>query len=262
MTPQLITEYFVSNKAKTLFVPFSPGLVATSDLPLVQQSKIQIPRNALFAICVQAVTNEFAKIAADGTASNCNFSLADFTGIPILVVQTTQQIQSNSGGFIFACNGYMAIPWTTNSGSLTAGRFAVGGIIPSTALQSLPTDGATDYKLQIYLQDSGGNVLRIPNRPIYVDILADAGAGITTGANAPAIAYGAKVIIPSGQSSITIPITDLTAATGVLASLTQQDNGNGLTTLWGTIADGSLTIHSGDLAPNSGWVAWYQLGHL
>ena len=262
MTPQLITEYFVSNKPKTFFAPFSPGLTSGSDLPMVQQSRIQIPRNALFAICIQAVTSEFAKIAADGTASNCNFSLSDFTGVPILVCQTTQQIQSNSGSFVFACNGYMAISWTTNTGALAAGRFAIGGVIPNTVLQSLPCEGNTDYKLQLYLQDSGGNVLRMPNRPIYCDILADAGAGITTGSNAPAMAYGAKVTIPQGQATITVSIPDLTAATGVLASLTQQDNGNGLTSLWGTITDGSLTIHAGDIAPVNGWVAWYQIGHL
>ena len=262
MTPQTITEYFNINKPKTFYRPFSPGLSSGSDLPLVQQSRIQIPRNSLFAICVQAITSEFCTVAADGTASTNNFSLSDFTGVPILVIQTTRQIQENSSRFVAAFNGYMAIAWTTTSGALAAGRFAIGGVIPASVSNEWIALGNNDFKLQLYLQDSGGNVLRMPSKPIYCDIEEDAGAGITTGIAAPAIAYFGKVTIPQGQSYLDVPVTDLTAATGVLASLQQQDNGNGLTTLWGTITNGNLRINAGDLAPVNGWSVAYQIGHL
>ena len=262
MTPQLITEYFNVNKPKTFYRPFSPGMIAGSDLPLVQQSQIQIPRNSLFAICVQVLTTEFATINADGTAKTGAFSLSDFTGIPILVVQSQTQIQAKSSSFIFACNGYMSIPWTTSSGALAAGRFAIGGVIPNTVSELINALDDDDYRLQLYLQDSGGNVLRMPTRPIYCDILADAGAGITTGIAAPAMSYGALVTILEGTSYIDVPIAGLTTATGVLASLTQQDNGNGLTTFWGTITTGNLRINAGDIAPVGGWKCFYQLGHL
>lgn len=256
MTPQLIKFAWNFNDPKTLLRPFAFGTPSTSDLPLVEMSSVTLPRNALFAMAIQVVNTKFAQLAADGTApSTTRKSLTDFTGTPVLVIQTETQIQENSSSFVAAFNSYMSIPWQ----SLANGCFAIGGALDKS-IEQYPFN--EDYKMQMWLTDAAGNVLRVPDRPIFVDIQADAGAGVTTGPAAAAIRYEGPFTITAGQPYVDIAIGGLTAATGKIASLQQQDNGNGLTQFVPTITDGNLRI-----TPTSGivandWLGYYVLGNL
>lgn len=255
MTPQQIPVYWNFLEPKTFLAPFAQGAPNTSDLPLVERSVIQLPRNTLFTLAIQAVTSKFAALDDDGQATSHKKSLADFTGTPVLMVQTVSQWKTGSDEFVLAFNGYQSVSWH----SLADGRAALGGVI-STSTAAVEFDD--DYVLQAWLKDAGGNILRIPNRPIYCDIRADVGAEVTEGTGVPAIRYEGPFTIPEGADYLDIAITNLTASTGRVASLQQHDNGNGLTTLWPTITTGNLRINAGATAPAGGWQGYYILGSL
>ena len=115
---------------------------------------------------------------------------------------------------------------------------------------------------QMQFLDATGNPAAIPPVALPVNVPEPIVVGTEAGAPVSPVKYSGVITILAGTSSLPVSIPSLTVATGAIATLTQQDNGNGLTSLWGVITADVLTINAGQDAPTGGWKVYYQMASL
>jgi len=244
VTPIIIRRYLWLDRNRFI----SPGLSMASSTNFDT-----IPVGSLVAVVVHACKGYNFEPASDGSVpADYRASLSDFTGTPSFAIKTRTDWQTPSTAFAGVFNGYYGALT-----SLATGVAAVSGILPQAT-----TTAELDYMAQLRFLDASGNPMSTPGSPLPVSVRQPVVVGDETGAPATPTTYSATVTILEGTDYLDVPIAGLTVATGTIASLTQQDNGNGLTTLWGTITANNLRISAGGEAPVNGWKVYYALGSL
>lgn len=245
MSPIVIQRYYDTRKNR--FV--SPGL------SMVRCTNFgTLPINSLVAIQVQACIGKNFDLDDSGNVpadhQDTTFFVG-FTGIPIFAVKTRTDWQSGADSFAASITGGYYTPLT----SLANGRAAVCGVITTD------TTPSQDYMAQLQLLDASNNPCAIPSSPMPIDIPNPITLG--TEADAPSGArYSGVATIDEGNSYVDVTVAGLTTD-GVVAALTQQDTGDGLTSFWATIpVAGTLRINSGSPASSATWKCYWQLESL
>lgn len=167
------------------------------------------------------------------------------TGIPTFGVKTRTNAVSKAASFAAYANGY-ATAYT----NLAQGQAAIGGIFPLTTTADL------DYVAQVRLRNLlSGLEIAVPVDWLPVNLPNPVVTGDETGDPPTPLSYSDTVTIPAVVGYLDISIPGLTIATGSVAALTQQDNGNGVTTFVPTITADNLRITAGN-ADNDWRVFW------
>ena len=211
-----------------------------------------IPLGSYFVLQIHACIGYAFDLDSSGNVPSANQDTAVFVGAigtPTFGVKTRTAALAGSNTFAGVVNGF-ASAYT----SLANGRVGIAGVFPQTVTPNL------DYLAQVLLRDGSGNAIAAPAEwlPIYLTIPVVTGS---ESGNPSVVNYNGVATIPEGATYVDVTVTGLTTG-GTLATLTQQDNGTGLSTFWGTCSTNSLRINSGGTAPAGGYKVYWQLASL